>query len=304
MNKDADLNNEKMVEKCCSCVGWGSRSGTKKRWARATLTHLHADADSFGCRYRLGTASNLVMYVSAADNDYVGVTGTFLGTPSQGVWSTARLDFSAPPGGIAKLRFVAFRRVYPRAGAAVGGHAGPVQHADQGKRLRGRVCLSNGPAGGLAGPHGLGHAGRAHRAGQRGLRPAAVQRRDTTGVDASGAISCAALTAGAVAGATLTSTGAVSGSSLSISGAASVGLLSSATGITGSTLTINNTANAGNFTTVGDVSTGTLTASGAARCAGPWPPCSAKPSTASDGAVGAVAQQPPRVDEVPHMPPS
>ena len=32
--------------------------------------------------------------------------------------------------------------------------------------------------GGLAGPHGLGHAGRAHRAGQRGLRPAAVQRRE------------------------------------------------------------------------------------------------------------------------------
>ena len=63
---------------------------------------------SFGCRYRLGTASNLVMYVSAADNDYVGVTGTFLGTPSQGVWSTARLDFSAPPGGIAKLHFGAF----------------------------------------------------------------------------------------------------------------------------------------------------------------------------------------------------
>ena len=48
------------------------------------------------------------MYVSAADNDYVGVTGTFLGTPSQGVWSTARLDFSAPLGGIAKLHFGAF----------------------------------------------------------------------------------------------------------------------------------------------------------------------------------------------------
>ena len=63
---------------------------------------------SFGCRYRLGTASNLVLYVSAADNDYVGVTGTFLGTPSQGVWSTARLDFSVPPGGIAKLHFGAF----------------------------------------------------------------------------------------------------------------------------------------------------------------------------------------------------
>ena len=50
----------------------------------------------------------------------------------------------------------------------------------------------------------------------------------TTGVDASGAVSYAALAAtGTVAGATLTSTGAVSGSSLSISGAASVGLLSS-----------------------------------------------------------------------------
>ena len=56
--------------------------------------HLHPDG-----RYRLGTASNLVIYVSAADNDYVGVTGAFLGTASQGVWSTARLDFSVPPGG-------------------------------------------------------------------------------------------------------------------------------------------------------------------------------------------------------------
>ena len=87
----------------------------------------------------------------------------------------------------------------------------------------------------------------------------------TTGVDASGAVSCAALTATGTV--TLSSTGAVSGSLLSITGAASVGLLSSATGITGSTLTINNTANAGNFTTVGDVSTGTLTASGAATAA-------------------------------------
>ena len=55
--------------------------------------HLHADAGE---------------YVSAADNDYVGVTGAFLGTASQGVWSTARLDFSVPPGGIAKLHFGAF----------------------------------------------------------------------------------------------------------------------------------------------------------------------------------------------------
>ena len=107
--------------------------------------------------------------------------------------------------------------------------------------------------------HGLGHAG----CDQLLCNDVNCTDVFTTGVDASGAVSCAALTAtGAVAGAALTSTGAVSGSSLSITGAASVGLLSSATGITGSTLTINNTANAGNFTTAGDVSTGTLTASG------------------------------------------
>ena len=40
--------------------------------------------------------------------------GTFLGTPSQGVWSTARLDFSVPPGGIAKLHFGAFGGSIPR----------------------------------------------------------------------------------------------------------------------------------------------------------------------------------------------
>ena len=209
---------------------------------------------SFGCRYRLGTASNLVMYVSAADNDYVGVTGTFLGAASQGVWSTARLDFSVPPGGIAKLEF--------------GDFGGSIPGLVQGQRLRGRVCLGNGPAGGLAGPHGLGHAGRAHRAGQRGLRPAAAQRRELHGRVHHGR---GRLGRSLLRSAhshrhrrRLSSTGAVSGSSLSISGAASVGLLSSATGITGSTLTINNTANAGNFTTVGDVSTGTLTALGAA----------------------------------------
>ena len=94
-----------------------------------------------------------------------------------------RLEHGAPGllGAAGRNREAALRslrRLHPRAGAAVGGHAGPVQHADQGQRLRGRVCLGNGPAGGLAGPHGLGHAGRAHRAGQRGLRPAAVQRRE------------------------------------------------------------------------------------------------------------------------------
>ena len=86
----------------------------------------------------------------------------------------------------------------------------------------------------------LGHAGRAHRAGQRGLRPAAAQRRKLHGRvhDTRGRLGRRFLRSAhaTVAGATVSSTGAVS--SLSITGAASVGLLSLAT--------INNTANAGN----------------------------------------------------------
>ena len=62
----------------------------------------------FGCRYlQLGDVRR------AADNDCVSVTGTFLGTASQNVWNTARLDFSVPPGGLrSSLR--SFRRLDPR----------------------------------------------------------------------------------------------------------------------------------------------------------------------------------------------
>ena len=213
------------------------------------------------------------MYVSAADNDYVGVTGTFLGTPAQGVWwSTARLDFSVPPGGIAKLHFGAFGGSIP---GLVQQSAGTLVYSMQirasafeGESVSVTDLLADSLA--LTGSATLDGLTAQGNVGCDQLLCNDVNCTDvfTTGVDASGAVSCAALTAtGAVAGATLSSTGAVSGSSLSISGAASVGLLSSATGITGSTLTINNTANAGNFTTVGDVSTGTLTASGAATAA-------------------------------------
>ena len=96
-------------------------------------------------------------------------------------WTALEHDAPRLLGASRKAVLRRLRRVDPRAGAAVGGHAGPVQHADQGQRLRGRVCLRDGPAGRLAGPHRLGHAGRAHRAGQRGLRPAAVQRRELHG---------------------------------------------------------------------------------------------------------------------------
>ena len=188
---------------------------------------------SFGCRYRLGTASNLVMYVSAADNDYVGVTGTFLGTPSQGVWSTARLDFSVPPGGIAKLHFGAFGGSIP---GLVQQSAGTLDlysmqiraSAFEGESVLVTDLLADSLA--LTGSATLDGLTAQGNVGCDQLLCNDVNCTDvfTTGVDASGAVSCAALTAGAVAGATLSSTGAVSGSSLSISGAASVGLLSSA----------------------------------------------------------------------------
>ena len=237
-----------------------------------TYTLMLGRRYSFGCRYRLGTASNLVMYVSAADNDYVGVTGTFLGTASQGVWSTARLDFSTPSGGIAKLHFGAFGGSIPW---LVQQSAGTLDlcsmqiraSAFEGESVSVTDLLADSLA--LTGSATLDGLTAQGNVGCDQLLCNDVNCTDvfTTGVDASGAVSCAALTAGTVAGAALSSTGAVSGSSLSISGAASVGLLSSATGITGGTLTINNTANAGNFTTVGDVSTGTLTASDAATAA-------------------------------------
>ena len=225
---------------------------------------------SFGCRYRLGTASNLVMYVSAADNDYVGVTGTFLGTASQGVWSTTcawtswrrRAESQKPFGG-------SIPGLVQQSAGTLDLYSMQIRaSAFEGESVSVTDLLANSLA--LTGSATLDGLTAQGNVGCDQLLCNDVNCTDvfTTGVDASGAISCAALTAtGTVAGATLSSTGAVLGSSLSISGAASVGLLSSATGITGSTLTINNTANAGNFTTVGDVSTGTLTASGAATAA-------------------------------------
>ena len=98
------------------------------------------------------------MYVSAA----------FLGTASQGVWSTARLL-----GGVESRSCTS--EPHPRTGAAVGGHAGPVQNADQGKRFEGQSVS-------VTGPHGLGHAGRLTAQGNVGcVRRAAVQRRKLHG---------------------------------------------------------------------------------------------------------------------------
>ena len=57
----------------------------------------------FACRYRLGTASNFVVYMSEADNVYDPLYGSFAG--DQGAWSTAKMYFTVPPNGVAKLHF-------------------------------------------------------------------------------------------------------------------------------------------------------------------------------------------------------
>ena len=172
------------------------------------------------------------MYVSAADNDYAGVTGTFLGTPAQGVWSTARLDFSAPPGGVAKLHFGAFGGSIP---GLVQQSAGTLDLYSM--QIRASAFVTDLLADSLGSATLDGLTAQGNVGCDQVLRNG-VNCTDvfTTGVGASGAISCAALTAtGAVAGAALTSTGAVSGSSLSITGAASVGLLESPAALSPST---------------------------------------------------------------------
>ena len=64
----------------------------------------------FACRYRLGTASNFVVYMSEADNVYDPLYGSFVG--DQGAWSTAKMYFTVPPNGVAKLQTAGTVDVY------------------------------------------------------------------------------------------------------------------------------------------------------------------------------------------------
>ena len=142
----------------------GGRLPAGERLRLKHRAHLHADA---------GETLLLRLPVPAGHGLQLGDVRQrgrqqLLPRPSQGVWST--LDFLVPPGGIAKLHFGAF------------GGSIPGLVSSRRARWTCTACRSGPapsrerPAGGLAGPYGLGHAGRAYRAGQRGLRPAAVQR--------------------------------------------------------------------------------------------------------------------------------
>ena len=117
-----------------------------------------------------------------------------------------------------------------------------------------------------SGPHGLGHAGRPHRAGQRGLRPAAVQRRELHGRvhDGRGRLGRSLLRSAHSHRRRRRSHAVVHRGRVRQLAEHHRRGQRGPVELRHRNHTINNTANAGNFTTVGDVSTGTLTASGAA----------------------------------------
>ena len=136
--------------------------------------------------------------------------------PRHGRAGRLELDFSVPPGGVAKLHFGAF-------GGSISGLVQQSAGTLDLYSLQIRATAFEGESVSVTDllADTLDGLTAQHNVGCDQLLCSDVNCTDvfTTGVDASGAVSCAALTfTGAVSGATLTSTGAVSGSSLSIRG--------------------------------------------------------------------------------------
>ena len=123
----------------------------------------------FACRHRLGTASNFVAHMSEADNVYDPLCGSFVG--DQGAWSTAKMYFTVPPNGVAKLHCAGPAQPDDRNGGRLrppdpgrnpggrqhgggGGHGGlgPAAEA-QVPRRRGRRRHAGHPGRGAAGAH-------------------------------------------------------------------------------------------------------------------------------------------------------
>ena len=166
---------------------------------------------------------------------------------SQGVWSTARLDFSAPPGGIAKLHFGAFGGSIP---GLVQQSAGTLDlysmqiraSAFEGESVSVTDLLADSLA--LTGSATLDGLTAQGNVGCDQLLCNDVNCTDvfTTGVDASGAVSCAALTAtGTVAGFTATSGGVSTGSAV-CGDVTSSGTVSAPQLFASNTLTVTNTS--------------------------------------------------------------
>ena len=94
----------------------------------------------FACRYRLGTASNFVVYMSEADNVYDPLYGSFVG--DSGAWSTAKMYFTVPPNGVAKLHFGAHFPAQPN-----GRNGGRLRPPDPGRNPGGRQHGGGGHGG-------------------------------------------------------------------------------------------------------------------------------------------------------------
>ena len=87
----------------CSVVLATHTAGVSVDGYTLTLTANPWNIVLFACRYRLGAASNFVVYMSEADNVYDPLYGSFVG--DQGAWSTAKMYFTVRPNGVAKLHF-------------------------------------------------------------------------------------------------------------------------------------------------------------------------------------------------------
>ena len=168
----------------------------------------------FACQYRLGTASNFVVYMSEADNVYDPLYGSFVG--DQGAWSTAKMYFiAAKRSGEAALRCA-----LPGAGPAQpdGWNGGRLRPPDPGRNPGDR---QHGEF--LDGGTGAASVGLLSSA--TGITGSTLTINNTANAGnftTVGDVSTGTLTAsGAATAASFAATGALTGATLTISGAAS-----------------------------------------------------------------------------------
>ena len=113
--------------------------------------------------FALGTASNFVVYMSEADNVYDPLYGSFVG--DQGAWSTAKMYFTVPPNGVAKLHFGAHFQA-PGLPQPDGRNGGRLRAPDPGRSPGDRQHKHSGGGG----HGGLGTAAEARVPRRRGRR--------------------------------------------------------------------------------------------------------------------------------------
>ena len=104
----------------------------------------------FACRHRLGAASNFVVHMSETDNVYDPLYGSFVG--DQSAWSTAKMYFTMPPNGVAKLHFGAHFQapgLPNQTAGTVDRNPGGRQHSGGGGGHGGLACWAQVPRRGV-----------------------------------------------------------------------------------------------------------------------------------------------------------